>query len=47
MGSKVAMPSGGMLLTTDLANRMVRLPLWLGLEASQESIIGKVLKSLS
>jgi dTDP-4-amino-4,6-dideoxygalactose transaminase len=47
MGSKVAKHSGGMLLTTDLANRMVRLPLWLGLEASQESIIGKVLKSLS
>lgn len=47
MGLKVAMSSGGMLNTTDLANRMVRLPLWLGLEVFQQSIIGKVLEGLS
>ena len=47
MGSKVARSSGEMLFTSDLANRMVRLPLWLGIENSQEIIIENVVKSLS
>ena len=47
MGSKVARSSGEMVFTSDLANRMVRLPLWLGIENSQEIIIENVVKSLS
>lgn len=38
-GNKAARVSGKLSVTEDLANRLVRLPLWLGLEHDQDQII--------
>lgn len=46
MGLKVGRSSGNMMFTSDLANRMVRLPFWLGIEKYQKFIIENVLKCL-
>ena len=47
MGLKVSRSSGQMMFTSDIANRMVRLPFWLGIEKYQKIIIENVVKSLS
>lgn len=47
MGLKVSRSSGQMMFTSDLANRMVRLPFWLGIEKYQKIIIENVVRSLS
>jgi len=39
--------TGELSVTTDLAERIVRLPLWLGLENDMESVIGKMKNYLS
>jgi len=39
--------TGELSVTTDLAERIVRLPLWLGLENDLESVIGKMKNYLS
>lgn len=41
-GRLVGRADGGLPVTTDLADRLVRLPLWLGLEAYQNSVITSV-----
>ena len=46
MGSSVGRDSGQLLVTSDLANRLVRLPLWLGIEDHQEMIIDTVTKTI-
>lgn len=47
MGSLVGQVSGNMIFTNDLANRIVRLPLWLGIEDHQETIIEDTINFLS
>ena len=39
-GQKVGRAADDLVVTTDLADRLVRLPLWLGLEDHQEQVIG-------
>lgn len=46
-GQKVGRMADGLTVTTDLANRLVRLPLWLGLEEEQERVIQTALKWLT
>jgi dTDP-4-amino-4,6-dideoxygalactose transaminase len=38
-GQKVGRAADGLLMTTDLASRLVRLPLWIGLEEQQDHVI--------
>jgi dTDP-4-amino-4,6-dideoxygalactose transaminase len=45
-GKKIGRAVDGLPVTTDLADRLVRLPLWLGLEAEQERVIDVTLRSL-
>lgn len=45
-GRKVARANGELLNTEILADRLVRLPIWLGLESRQEWVIEKVIKCL-
>lgn len=45
-GLQVGRSSGDLRVTTDLAARLVRLPLWLGLEGEQQRVIEAVLRSL-
>ena len=42
MGRQVGRATGDLPVTSDLADRLVRLPLWLGLEAQQERVIQTV-----
>jgi dTDP-4-amino-4,6-dideoxygalactose transaminase len=42
MGKKLGRPCGDLDRTTDLASRLLRLPMWLGLEAHQEEIIQEI-----
>jgi len=42
MGRRVGRAHGDLPITTDLADRLVRLPLWLGLEPHQERVIRAV-----
>jgi dTDP-4-amino-4,6-dideoxygalactose transaminase len=42
MGRKHGRPSGELEHTSDLSGRLLRLPLWLGMEAHQEEIIGEI-----
>jgi dTDP-4-amino-4,6-dideoxygalactose transaminase len=46
-GRKVGRAADGLPVTTDLADRLVRLPLWLGLEEVQERVIETALRALS
>lgn len=43
-GRRVGRAIGDMSITTDVANRLVRLPLWIGLEPQQQQVIQAVLR---
>lgn len=45
-GRRVGRTSGAMPVTDDVANRLVRLPLWVGLEEQQERVIDAALQYL-
>lgn len=45
-GQKVGRVAGELRVTTGLAERLVRLPMWLGLERKQERVIGAVSRCL-
>lgn len=45
-GEKVGLRIGDLSLTTDLADRLVRLPMWVGLSEYQDRVIEQVLASL-
>lgn len=45
-GQRFGRAHGELQVTTDLADRLVRLPLWLGLEEHQDSVIQKILDIL-
>ncbi|WP_295543122.1 dTDP-4-amino-4,6-dideoxygalactose transaminase [uncultured Thiohalocapsa sp.] len=45
-GQRVGRAVDGLPVTTDLADRLVRLPLWLGLEEEQERVIEAALRML-
>jgi dTDP-4-amino-4,6-dideoxygalactose transaminase len=42
MGRKAGRAAGELRQTTDLSDRLVRLPLWLNLEDQQADVIGAV-----
>lgn len=44
-GATAGRAHGDMAVTLELSDRLVRLPLWLGLEARQQEVIGKVLEA--
>ncbi|MFC1695170.1 dTDP-4-amino-4,6-dideoxygalactose transaminase [Pseudomonadota bacterium] len=46
MGRKIGRASGGLERTTDLASRLLRLPMWLGMEVHQEEIIQEIRAAL-
>jgi dTDP-4-amino-4,6-dideoxygalactose transaminase len=46
MGAKIGRSHGDLKLTTSLSNRLVRLPLWLGLEERQGVVIEQALEAL-
>jgi dTDP-4-amino-4,6-dideoxygalactose transaminase len=46
-GSKVGRTSGSLANTEDLSERLVRLPLWLGLEEEQDDVVSHVLDAIS
>lgn len=45
-GQRTGRVAGSLAVTNDIADRLVRLPLWLGLEAQQDAVIQAVLESL-
>lgn len=45
-GQKIGRAVDGLPVTTDLADRLVRLPLWLGLEEHQERVLAAVFRVL-
>ncbi|NCC40949.1 MAG: dTDP-4-amino-4,6-dideoxygalactose transaminase [Gammaproteobacteria bacterium] len=45
-GQRVGRAVNGLPVTTDLADRLVRLPLWLGLEEEQDRVIETALRTL-
>jgi len=47
VGQRVGRAADGLPVTTDLADRLVRLPLWLGLEEEQERVIESARQVLS
>ena len=47
MGRKHGRSSGELEHTSDLSRRLLRLPLWLGMEANQEEIIGEIFGGLA
>ena len=47
MGRKHGRPSGELEHTSDLSGRLLRLPLWLGMEAHQEEIIQEIYTALA
>jgi len=47
MGRKHGRPSGELAHTSDLSGRLLRLPLWLGMEAHQEEIIQAISSGLA
>ena len=47
MGRKHGRVSGTMAYTEDLSERLVRLPLWMGVEEFQDAIIGRVRLALT
>ena len=42
MGLKFGRTSGDLAHTTDLASRLLRLPLWLGMEVHQEAVVREI-----
>jgi dTDP-4-amino-4,6-dideoxygalactose transaminase len=42
MGRKHGRSSGNLSVTEDLAGRLLRLPLWLGVEEHQDEILGEI-----
>lgn len=42
LGKRVGRTVGDLAVTTDVADRLVRLPMWVGLEECQEEVIGRV-----
>ncbi len=44
MGSQVGRVSGNLKVTNDVADRLVRLPLWLGIEDHLDRIIDATMK---
>ena len=42
MGLKFGRTSGDLVQTTDLASRLLRLPLWLGMEVHQEAVVREI-----
>jgi len=46
MGRKIGRKSGNLSNTENLAGRLVRLPLWLGIEVHQEEIVHSIRKAL-
>jgi len=47
MGRKHGRPSGELEHTIDLSGRLLRLPLWLGLEVHQKEIIEEIYQGLA
>jgi len=47
MGAKVGRAAGDMVNTDALSERLLRLPLWLGLEEEQAEVIGEVLDAVA
>jgi dTDP-4-amino-4,6-dideoxygalactose transaminase len=47
MGRRVCRGAGDLSRTTDLAERLLRLPFWLGMEALQEEIVREIAAGLS
>jgi dTDP-4-amino-4,6-dideoxygalactose transaminase len=47
MGRKLGRATGSLERTTDLASRLLRLPMWLGLEVHQEEIIQEIRAALA
>lgn len=45
-GQKVSRIHGELAITEELADRLVRLPLWVGLEEQQELVVSEITKSL-
>ena len=45
-GKKCGRISGSMKITNDLSSRLLRLPLWVGLESFQEQIIEIILEEI-
>jgi dTDP-4-amino-4,6-dideoxygalactose transaminase len=45
-GRKIGRTAGDMMVTEDVADRLVRLPLWLGLEDQLSEIIDRIYKEL-
>jgi dTDP-4-amino-4,6-dideoxygalactose transaminase len=46
MGHKYARASGDLSATRDLSERLVRLPLWLGIESELERIIEQIVEAV-
>jgi dTDP-4-amino-4,6-dideoxygalactose transaminase len=46
MGRKIGRAAGDLSTTEDIAARLVRLPLWLGLEAEQQRVIGVMIDAI-
>ena len=46
MGSQFSRPSGDMTHTYDVSNRLVRLPLWVGLEEHQDYVVQQIMAAL-
>jgi dTDP-4-amino-4,6-dideoxygalactose transaminase len=46
-GQLIGRAVGDMTITNNMADRLVRLPLWLGLEELQTRIIGEVIEAVS
>jgi dTDP-4-amino-4,6-dideoxygalactose transaminase len=47
MGKKHGRTSGELKITSDLSGRLLRLPLWLGVEEHQEEIVGEIVSCLT
>ena len=47
MGARYGRASGDLQRTTDLSSRLLRLPLWLGMEAHQEEVVQEIRNGLS
>jgi dTDP-4-amino-4,6-dideoxygalactose transaminase len=46
-GRKIGRTAGDMMVTEDVADRLVRLPLWLGLESEQRTVVDHVSRALT
>lgn len=46
-GKEVGRAIGDLAVTSDIACRLVRLPIWVGLEADQERVIGAIIRAIN